>query len=116
MTDAGERIPVEVALARPGRQFLVALTVRAGSTVAEVLAQVAPALGADAPDGARAVGIFGEIVPRERIVQPGDRVEIYRPLPADPKDTRRRLAAEGRTMGRAGRRPANPRERGDRLG
>jgi hypothetical protein len=32
----------------------------------------------------------------------GDRVELYRPLPADPKDTRRRLAREGRTMRREG--------------
>ena len=35
----------------------------------------------------------------DEVLQPGERVEIYRPLKADPKEVRRRLAAEGKTMG-----------------
>jgi hypothetical protein len=38
------------------------------------------------------VGIFGRIVDLQRPVAAGDRIEIYRPLTADPKDARRRRA------------------------
>jgi len=46
------------------------------------------------------LGIHGRTVSPERVLADGDRVELYRRLPADPKETRRRLAREGRTMGR----------------
>lgn len=39
-----------------------------------------------------AVGIFGEEVSRDKVVQNGDRVEIYRPLLIDPKEKRRQRA------------------------
>jgi putative ubiquitin-RnfH superfamily antitoxin RatB of RatAB toxin-antitoxin module len=41
------------------------------------------------------VGIFGRIVDLHRAVVAGDRIEIYRPLTADPKEARRRRARGG---------------------
>ena len=44
------------------------------------------------------VGIYGKLAPLDRVLEDGDRVEIYRPLIADPKETRRRRAQEGKPM------------------
>jgi uncharacterized protein len=46
--------------------------------------------------GAGRVGIYGRVVPPGTIVRDGDRVEIYRPLVADPKELRRARAAKKR--------------------
>ena len=92
-------IAVEVACAEPHRQTLVALEVAAGTTAAEAVAQsgirAVHALPADAP-----LGIWGQSVPADAVLEAGDRVELYRPVPVDPKVTRRSLARQGRTMGR----------------
>lgn len=84
------------------REGVTAVSVRLpdGSSVADALAAAADRLGAAAPADEAPVGIFGRIVPRSAPLADGDRVELYRPLAADPKETRRRLAREGRTMGR----------------
>ena len=42
------------------------------------------------------VGVFGRVRALDQAVESGDRVEIYRPLPADPKEVRRRRARSGR--------------------
>jgi len=81
------KIAVEVALARPGLQTLRRLELPEGSTVADALA----ASGLDAAPGR--VGIYGTVVPAGTVLRDGDRVEIYRPLLADPKETRRLRAA-----------------------
>jgi len=44
------------------------------------------------------LGIFGKVTKPDVTLQPGDRVEIYRPLIADPKEARKKRAAEGKTM------------------
>lgn len=44
------------------------------------------------------VGIFGKLVALDQNLEDGDRVEIYRPLIADPKETRKRRAEEGKPM------------------
>ena len=92
-------IPVSVAYAAPERQTLIELVVPPGTTVAGAIELAAiraahPGIPADA-----ALGIHGRLVRPEQPVVAGDRVELYRPLPADPKETRRQLAREGRTMG-----------------
>jgi putative ubiquitin-RnfH superfamily antitoxin RatB of RatAB toxin-antitoxin module len=97
-----ERIAVEVACGEAGRQTVVALDVPAGCTAGEALARsgilaLHPALD----EAAYALGIFGRVVARDRVLAAGDRVEILRPLAEDPKERRRRLAREGRSM-RAG--------------
>ncbi len=44
------------------------------------------------------VGVFGKLATPDTKLVDGDRVEIYRPLIADPKETRKRRAAEGKPM------------------
>jgi hypothetical protein len=90
---APERIRVEVAYVEPGRQFLRAVDVAAGATVAEAIA--ASGVGAAFPhlDVANGkVGIFSRPATHDRVLRDGDRVEIYRPLIVDPKAARRRRA------------------------
>lgn len=44
------------------------------------------------------LGIFGKLAKEDAVLHEGDRVEIYRPLIADPKEARKKRAAEGKTM------------------
>jgi len=100
-----DSITVEVAYARPERQWLLPLSVPAGTTVRKAIEQ--SGILAQCPEidlGQNRVGIFGREARLEQVLNAGERVEIYRPLLADPKDVRRRLAAQGKTMGR--KRPA----------
>jgi hypothetical protein len=84
---------VTVAVALPGRQEVVALELAKGASLADALQ--AADLGARFPgeDFSRLeVGIWGVRVARDALLREGDRVEIYRALTADPKETRRRRA------------------------
>jgi len=88
-----QRIVVEVVLAFPERQELVSLELPAGSTVADAIDQsgLAGMFENFEPD-LNKVGIFGHKVPMDQLLRNGDRVEIYRPLIADPKEVRRQRA------------------------
>lgn len=44
------------------------------------------------------IGVFGKVVKLDRVLVSGDRVEIYRPLIADPKEARKKRAAQGKVM------------------
>jgi hypothetical protein len=48
------------------------------------------------------VGIFGKATRLDTLLSEGDRVEIYRPLIADPKEARKKRAAEGKVMRKGG--------------
>ena len=48
---------------------------------------------------ALSIGVFSQKVALDYLLQNGDRLEIYRPLTADPKEVRRQLALMGKTMG-----------------
>lgn len=87
-------VTVEVAYAEPQQQFLEQLDVPAGSVVADAIeaSTVRTAFPHIEVDAAR-VGIFGRKVSMEQVLSSGDRVEIYRPLLADPKEVRRAKAA-----------------------
>ena len=86
-------IIVTVVLALSDGATEVELRLPTGATVSDALARSGLASRHPRIDLARApVGIFGRRVERERILADGDRVEIYRPLIADPKDARRRRA------------------------
>ena len=68
------------------------VTLPDGATVADALEQArAQAAGLDVPWNAD-VGIFGELCDRAAVPRDGDRIEIYRPLKADPKESRRERA------------------------
>ncbi|GAB7533622.1 RnfH family protein [Pseudomonas sp. 3A(2025)] len=89
-------IDIEVVHAGLQRQVLLSAQVPAGSTVYQAL--LASGIGQSFPDLDLAtcpVGIFGKLVsdPQMRIVQAGERIEIYRALLADPKEIRRLRAA-----------------------
>lgn len=86
-------IVVEVVLALPGRQTVRRVPLPAGSTVEDALA--ASGLAEEFRSlGSGRVGIHGKAVPGKTLLRDGDRVEIYRPLQADPKDLRRLRAAK----------------------
>ena len=90
-------IDVEVVYAAVDRQLLLAVSVPPGLTVREVVrrsgvGEAFPELNLDECP----LGIFGKVVadPQSRLAQAGDRIEIYRPLLADPKEVRRLRAAK----------------------
>lgn len=102
MSDAP--ITVEVVYARPGEQALERLTVAADSTVDAVIRQSGVLERFPEIDlAANKVGIFGKTTSLTAGLQDGDRVEIYRPLIADPKEARKKRAAEGKTMKKGAR-------------
>ncbi len=86
-------IQVEVVYAASDRQYLVTMEVPAGTTVAGAIELCRQqALLPEAAFGYPELGVFGRRAPAHRLLQPGDRVEIYRPLEVDPKVARRRRA------------------------
>lgn len=93
MLSTGRSVQIEVAAALPDRQLVVTVHLAAGATVAEAVAaaELAKKLPGLEVDWSR-VGIFGKRVRAEQVLTEGDRVEIYRPLKADPKEVRRQLA------------------------
>ena len=98
-----EMIMVEVAYALPQRQEIIALQVPAGTTVQHAAKQSGIAQHFPEIDLATAkMGIFGKVAKGDAVLQPGDRVEIYRSLIADPKAVRKQRAAEGKKMKKGG--------------
>jgi uncharacterized protein len=95
MTDRAARttMMVEVAYAEPGRQFLRRLELDAGATVADAIAASDVAREFALDTDALTTGVWSKPRTREALLQDGDRVELYRPLTADPKEARRRRAA-----------------------
>ena len=98
VADRAQVIHVEVVLAMPERQELVALDVDEGTSVAGVIAlsglpEKFEGFELDLSD----VGIFGKKVSPDQLLRDGDRVEIYRPLIADPKESRRARALKQST-------------------
>ncbi|VVP71171.1 Protein RnfH [Pseudomonas fluorescens] len=88
---------VEVVYAAVDRQVLLSVTVAPGTSIRGALLK--SGVGEAFPEldlAACPVGIFGKIItdPDVRLVQSGDRIEIYRPLLADPKEVRRLRAAK----------------------
>lgn len=96
----GDLITVEVAYALPDQQKIIELLVEPGTTAYQAaersgIVKVFPEIDLENAK----MGIFGQSLgtkglkpPREHELQPGDRVEIYRPLIADPKEVRRKRA------------------------
>jgi len=94
-----EKIPVEVAYALPERQVILALDVAANASIEEVIR--ASGILAQFPEidlASNKVGVFGKLGKLTDTLHPGDRVEIYRSLIADPKEVRKKRAAEGKVM------------------
>ncbi|MBC7991419.1 MAG: RnfH family protein [Luteimonas sp.] len=80
---------VEVVRAWPRRHEAVSVELPEGGCVADALAAAGFDLG-----GISGYAVFGERVPPDAVLHEGDRVELLRPLLADPKDARRRRAQQ----------------------
>lgn len=85
---------VEVAYAKPEIQLILKLEIDPGAS-AEAAIRASGMLGRfpEIDLAHNPVGIFGKPCPLDHPLRPGDRVEIYRPLLADPKQARRLRAA-----------------------
>lgn len=89
-------ITVQIVYALPERQWLIPVEVAEGSTAAEALA--ASGLSTRIPGYAalaHTMAVYSRPVPEGYVLQPGDRLEILRPLIADPKQVRRERAKRG---------------------
>ena len=99
-----ELINVEGAYALPQKQVLKALTVASGTTALQAIEK--SGILQDFPEidtNSDSIGVFSQVLgtkglaePAVYQLQPMDRVEIYRPLIADPKEVRRRRAEEAK--------------------
>ena len=94
-------IEIEVAYATPDKQLILSVSVPAGATIEEAIALSGIAQKFPEIDpGELVVGIFGKRAKLDHRLANGERIEIYRPLRADPREIRRELAALGKTMGK----------------
>jgi hypothetical protein len=101
MEKATETIKVEVAYALRDQQALHEVHVPPGASVRQAI-EISGILGRfpEIDLEKNRVGIFGKLTALDTPLRPGDRVEIYRPLIADPKEVRKLRAAEGKKMKR----------------
>jgi putative ubiquitin-RnfH superfamily antitoxin RatB of RatAB toxin-antitoxin module len=89
------KLTVEVCYASPAAQFLRRLQVPAGSTLHQAISL--SGVLEEIPEidlSVLKVGIHNRLQTLDTVLRDGDRVEIYRPLLADPKDARRRRAGK----------------------
>ena len=88
---------VEVAYAQPNEQLIVPIKVQVGTTAEQAI--IASGIMKKFPEidlSINKTGIFGKLTKLDTPLRHLDRVEIYRPLIADPKEVRRLRAAEGK--------------------
>lgn len=103
MATADAVIRVEVAYARPDQQVILPVELPAGATLEQAIIQSRILEQFPEIDLKTAkVGVFGKLGKLTATLRNGDRVEIYRPLIADPKAVRKQRAAEGKRMGKGG--------------
>jgi len=98
-----DQIDVEVAYARPDTQVILKLRVPRGATLEQAVR--ASGILERFPEidlASHELGIFGKLNKSGAELREGDRVEIYRPLIADPKEVRKQRAAEGKRMRKGG--------------
>ena len=92
-----QKINVEIAYALPDKQAIVPVEVIPGTTALEAAQQsgIVERFEGLSLEGAK-LGIFGKAVPNTHVMSAGERVEVYRPLQADPKEVRKARAAEAK--------------------
>jgi len=98
-----EQIAVEVAYAKPDEQLILKLEVVPGTTLQQAIEQSGILDRFPEIDPTRLkAGVFGKLKKLDQTLRAGDRVEIYRPLIADPKQVRKQRAAQGKRMKKGG--------------
>lgn len=96
-------INVEVAYAESDKQLILPVNIDVGTTVGGAIVQSGIMMKFPELDVENSkVGIFGKATKMTAVLQDTDRVEIYRPLIADPKEVRRKRAAEGKATKKGG--------------
>ncbi len=95
MSESLSDLQVYVCYATPEREFIRPMRAEPGTTIGQLIEQ--SGVLAEFPDinlVTQPVGIYGKKKTLDTVLRDRDRVEIYRPLVADPKDSRRRRAAK----------------------
>lgn len=98
-----ENIQIEVVYALPERQDVVPLKMPQGSSLQQAVE--ASGLLRKYPEidlSKGKFGIYSKLARLDTVLREQDRVEIYRPLIADPKEVRKQRAAEGKVMKKGG--------------
>jgi len=98
-----DQVHIEVVYALQGRQKVVTLALPGGTTVREAIER--SGVLAEFPEidlAKNKLGIWNKLAKPDVVLRDKDRVEIYRPLIADPKEVRRQRAAEGKVMKKGG--------------
>jgi len=96
-------IHVEVVYALPDQQPILSVTLPEGATVEDAIRRSGVLETFPTIDLAvNKLGIFSKLVKLDDKVRDRDRVEIYRPLIADPKEVRRKRAEEGKVTKKGG--------------
>jgi len=103
MDNTNKTFKVEVVYALPDQQTLIELDLNEGQTAKEAIEKSGilarhPELDIDN----MVIGLFGKKTTMKQVLRARDRVEIYRPLIADPKEVRKRKAAEGKKLKKGG--------------
>ena len=95
-------IAIEITYALPDKQTLLSLSVTPNTSIQNAIEQSGILqLHTDIDLATNRVGIWYKTTKLDTIVQAGDRIEIYRPLIADPKEVRKLRAAKAKEEGRA---------------
>ena len=96
-------ILIEVAYALAKKQLIIPIKVKEGTTAKEAI-QVSGIIKKfpEIDLNINQIGIFGKLTQLDHVMRERDRIEIYRPLVADPKEIRRQRAAEGKVMKKGG--------------
>ena len=91
--DSLEKYFIEIAYALPEEQVLIALDVEQGTTVEQAVKLSGVLEKFSEIDLTKnKLGIFGKVTKADQVLRDKDRIEIYRPLIADPKESRRKRA------------------------
>jgi putative ubiquitin-RnfH superfamily antitoxin RatB of RatAB toxin-antitoxin module len=96
-------IQLEIAYALPGKQVLMSIQAQPDISAEQAIRQSGILTKCPEIDLAKnKIGIFGKLSKLDTLLRDGDRVEIYRPLIADPKEVRKKRAEEGKVMKKGG--------------
>ena len=94
-----DKIMIEVSYALPKKQIIIPVLVSKGISVKEAIELSGILKKFEEIDlSSNQVGIFGKLTSLDKSLRDHDRIEIYRPLIADPKEIRRKRAAKGKEM------------------
>lgn len=93
MAESATQLPVQVCYASPHGQILLDLSVPEGASLKDAIVlsgilRQAPGIDLEV----HRVGVYGKLKALDTVLRAHDRVEIYRPLIADPKESRRNRA------------------------